>query len=419
MTAKTKLSRRATLALGGAATTTAVAAPRRARAQAKEVKIAMLVPLSGPWARAGILEQMGAELAVEDINAAGGVKALGGAKVKLLPFDAGDTAETAKNAAQRMIASEPDLVGGFGCWLSSFTLAATEISERAELPWLTLSYSDLITERGFKYVFQTSPTAGQQAKDLLPILADLGQRTTGKRPVKVAFVGDNSAAPTAIRKAFEEGGLLAQNKMQTVLNQIYTPPLTDATPVVQPVRTSRPDFAILLSTNPSDDKLVADKFQELGMGGGKLPLIGNGGHWATPELLKNVGAANLEGIIIFLANWPGKALDDLSKRFVARSKEPWFGHDSIFAYAHVQILKEAMELAASADRRKVATALRQLDIKGGPAGSLFPDGRVKFDAKGRREGAQMVIIQWQKGKLETIWPTEIATAKPIWKSQTG
>ena len=119
----------------------------------------MLVPLSGPWARQGILEQMGARMAIDDVNEAGGIKALGGAKLKLVVYDTGDTAEKAKDAAQRMVAQEPDLVGGFGCWLSSFTLAATEVTERAELPWLTLSYSDLITGRGFKYVFQSSPTA--------------------------------------------------------------------------------------------------------------------------------------------------------------------------------------------------------------------------------------------------------------------
>ena len=119
----------------------------------------MLVPLSGPWARQGILEQMGARMAIDDINSAGGIKSMGGAKLKLIEYDAQDSAEKAKDAAQRMLAQEPDLVGGFGCWLSTFTLAATEVTERAELPWLTLSYSDLITGRGFKHVFQSSPTA--------------------------------------------------------------------------------------------------------------------------------------------------------------------------------------------------------------------------------------------------------------------
>lgn len=416
MTAKTKLSRRATLALGGAATTTAVAG-RAAKAQAKEVKIAMLVPLSGPWAREGILEQMGADIAIEEINAAGGIKSLGGAKMKLMTYDTGDTAETAKNAAQRMLAAEPDLVGGFGCWLSTFTLAATEITERANLPWLTLSYSDLITDRGFKHVFQTAPTGGQQANDLMPILINLATKTTGKRPTKVAMVGDNSGASVALRKALEEKVLPAE-KMQVVLNQIYTPPLTDATPVVQPVRTARPDMALLLSTNASDDKLLVDKFAELGMGGGKLPLIGNGGHWATPELLRIVGKDNLQSMIVGLANWPGKLQDALAKKFVERTKEAWFGHNSIFAYAHVNIFKVALEMAGAADRAKVTEALRTMDIKDGPA-LLYPDGRIKFDAKGRREGAKMVVIQFQGNKWETIYPEEMATAKPIWKSQTG
>ena len=110
----------------------------------------MLVPLSGPWARQGILEKMGAEMAVDDVNNAGGIKALGGAKLKLLEFDTQDTAEKAKDAAQRMLAQNPDVVGGFGCWLSTFTLAVTEVTERAHLPWLTLSYSDLITARGYQ-----------------------------------------------------------------------------------------------------------------------------------------------------------------------------------------------------------------------------------------------------------------------------
>src|SRR6201996_877727 len=141
MTKSTTLGRRATIGLGIAGAATALT-PRRARAQAKEVKIAMIVPLSGPWARQGILEQMGARMAVDDINNAGGIKSMGGAKIHLLEYDTGDSAEKAKDAAQRMLAQEPDVVGGFGCWLSTFTLAATKVTERAELPGVTLSYSD-------------------------------------------------------------------------------------------------------------------------------------------------------------------------------------------------------------------------------------------------------------------------------------
>src|SRR5690348_6417787 len=183
----TGLTRRTSLALGLAAGATGLR-PFRARAQnPAEVKIAMLVPLSGPWARQGILEQMGARMAIDDVNNAGGIKSLGGAKLKLVEYDTQDSSEKAKDAAQRMIAQEPDLVGGFGCWLSTFTLAATEVTERAELPWLTLSYSDAITGRGYKYVFQSSPTNDTQAEDTVPMVMEMAQQATGKRPTKVAY----------------------------------------------------------------------------------------------------------------------------------------------------------------------------------------------------------------------------------------
>src|SRR5262249_58583191 len=137
---------------------------------------------------------------------AGGIKALGGAKLKLLVFDAGDSVEKAKNAAQRMIAQEPDLVGVTGAWLSSFTLGVTEVTERAELPLLTLSYSDQITDRGFKFVFQTSPTGGAQALAALPALVQLPESASGKKPKTVALGMENTAAPVGSAKPTRAGG---------------------------------------------------------------------------------------------------------------------------------------------------------------------------------------------------------------------
>jgi branched-chain amino acid transport system substrate-binding protein len=409
-----QIGRRTALGLGLAGGA-AVLAPRRVRAQQpKEAKIAMLVPLSGPWARQGILEKFGAEMAIDDINNAGGIKSMGGAKLKLMQYDTGDSAEKAKDAAQRMLAQEPDLVGGFGCWLSTFTLAVTEVTERAQLPWLTLSYSDLITGRGYKYVFQSSPTAVQQAEELVPIIMDLAQKTTGKRPTKVASIGDNTAASVSFRKPIDSH-VLKDQKLKEVIHQIYTPPLSDATTLVQPVRTARPDFVLLTSTNVPDDKLLLDAFTEFGMPATKLPLIGNGGHWAVPELVKNTSPQELEGVLVGLANWPGKAVDDVSKRFVERTKEPWFGHDSIFAYAHVMILKQALENTGVADRNKVNAAIHAMNMTTGPA-LFFPGHHLQYDAQGRRIGAKMVMVQWQGGKPVTVFPADVAVAKAKWKA---
>src|SRR6267378_4864264 len=156
----------------------AVSAPSML-AQAKDVKVGLIAPLSGPWARQGDLMLKGAQMAIDDINNGGGITSMGGAKLRLVTADAGDSTEKAKNAAQRFVASEPDMVGATGAWLSSFTLAVTEVTERAEMPLLTLSYSDQITARGFQYVFQTSPTAGAQS---VGDARDCGTRQGRDRP---------------------------------------------------------------------------------------------------------------------------------------------------------------------------------------------------------------------------------------------
>jgi branched-chain amino acid transport system substrate-binding protein len=401
-----QIGRRAALSLAGAALSA------RARAAPAEVKIAMLMPLTGPWARSGVLEQMGARMAVDDVNATGGIKSLGGAKLTMVEFDAGDSTEKAKDAAQRMLAQEPDLAGGFDGWLSSFVLAITEVTERAELPWMTQGYSDLITSRGFKYVFQSSPTGIQQAEETLPIIMELATKATGKRPTKVAIVGDNSAASVSFLKPIREH-VMKDLGLTLVTDEIYTPPLADATSIVQKLRSGKPDFVLMQSTNVGDDKLLVEKFAEFGLSPKKMPLLGNGGHWCVPELLKLTAPENVEGLIVELANWPGKTAADVERRFIQRTGEPWFGHDSIFGYAHARILAEAIERAGSADRHKVNEMLHTMDITTGPA-LLFPDGRLAYDEKGRRKGAGICIVQFQNGKPVPVYPEKIATAQAVW-----
>jgi branched-chain amino acid transport system substrate-binding protein len=107
---------------------------------------------------------------------------MGGAPLELKVIDSGESVEKAANAAQRMVADYPDLAGATRSYLSSFTPAVTEVTERADLPMLTLSYSDLITERGFNNIFPTSATSGAQAEIALPIIMDLAETQSGTRP---------------------------------------------------------------------------------------------------------------------------------------------------------------------------------------------------------------------------------------------
>ena len=383
--------------------------------QAKEVRVAMIAPMSGPWARQGELMKKGADMAIEDINRAGGIKSMGGARLRLLVVDAGDSAEKAKNAAQRLVAQETDVVGASGAWLSSFTLAVTEVTERAELPVLTLSYSDVITGRGYKYVFQTSPTGGAQAQGALPALLELAKIATGKPLKTVGIVMDNTAAPMSFVKPMREGGFDKLN-LKLVVDETFTPPLADATSVVQKVRNSRPDVLLLLPTSVPDDKLVLEKLSEMGLGRGRLPVVSNGAHIGAPEMLRLVGKELMEGVMTVVANWGAKGQEKLIADFKQRTGEPWMTQDSISTYGDMWIFKEALETAGSADRKRVAEAMRNMDTTDGPA-KFFPGGRLKFEENGRRAGAGLLIVQWQNGEPLVVYPPAAALAKPNWSKQ--
>ena len=403
---------RSTSVVAALAAAFCAAGPAAVQAQPKEVKVAVAVPLSGAWARSGELHVKGAELAIEHINQAGGIKALGGAKMRLVIADTGDSTEKAKNAAQRLVAQEPDLVGGTGAFVSSFTLAVTEVTERAELPWLTLSYSEQITGRGYKYVFQTSMTAGLQSQNALPVVVEVAKTATGSAPKTVGIIMDNTASPASFSKPMREGGF-EKLGMKLVMDEIYTPPLSDATPLVQKVRNSRPDVLFLLTTSVPDSKLILEKMNEMGLGKGRIPVVSNGSPFAAPELLKMMGKDVIEGVMVTIASWGGKGHENVIADFKKTKGEPWMTQDSISTYGDMWILKEAIEKAGSADRKKVAEAMRAMDTTEGSA-RFFPGQRMKFDESGRRVGAELVILQWQNGEPRPVYPASLATTKVNW-----
>lgn len=391
---------------------TVAGAPSVVQAQVKDVKVALIVPLSGAWARNGEVHLLGAKAAIEDINAAGGIKSMGGAKLQLVVADAGDNIEKAKSAAQRLIAQEPDLIGGTGAFVSSFTLAITEVTERAELPWLTLSYADSLNDRGYKYVFQTSAPVSVQAANFLPAIVKLAAETTGKPVATVGIVMDNTASPVGLTKPLRDGGF-QKNGLKLVADEIYTPPLSDATSLVQKLRNTRPEFALMLTTNTADSKLLLEKMDEMGLGQGRIPMISNGGAMAVPDMLKLVKKETMEGVMIVIANWPGKSQAALVEAFKKRTGEPWMTQDSISTYGDMWIFKEALEKTGVADRKKVAEAIRKMDTTTGPA-NYYPGGRLRFDEKGRRIGADVVLLQWQNGVPVPVYPADIATSKLVW-----
>ncbi len=309
-----------------------------------------------------------------------------------------------------MIADHPDMIAALGCWLSTFTLAATEVSELAKLPWLTHGYSDAITERGFRYVFDTSAPASYQAAHTVPALLAMAH-AAGKHPTRVAMIGDNTAASVSFTQPLR-AHVLKDLGLKLVLDETYTPPLADASGLVQPLRAAGADFLLLASSNVPDNKLLLDALHEFGLSG-HLPALTEGGHMVAPEVVQTTGANIVQGMMAVVTNWPGPGTGPLVERFMKRTKEPWMGQESIFAYGHIMLLRYLLEHGAAATRPGIEHGLRTIDITNGPA-IYFPGHRLQFDAKGLRVGATLVIVQWQGGKPVAVYPPDTATAKAIW-----
>ena len=406
------MSRRKVL-LGGATAALTLSMPSIVSAQGgKDVKIAMLSEQSGLMARTGTMLKVGAEMAVEDINKAGGIKSLGGQKVMLVVEDVGDLIERARGAAQRLVSQHPDVVAGTGAWLSSHTLAITEVTERAKLPWVTLAWADSVTQRGFRYVADVSAPASKLVSESLERLLDLAQKTTGKRPKTIALVYDNTAYSLAFIKPLKEG-LLDKLQVKAVVDEVFTPGLSDATPLIQRVRSARPEFMLLNSSSVSDAKLLIEKLNEFGLGKGRIPLLAPGANIGAPEMLKLLGDDKIEGIIGLAANWESVKKKSLAAELAKRANEPWMTQDTLSTYGAVWVIKDALERVGSTDKDKLMDAIRATNTSTGPA-DYFVGGSLRFDDAGRRLDAPVALFQWQNGKPITVYPEADAYAPIKW-----
>src|SRR5499426_1839478 len=150
-----RMSRRVFLKTAGAVAALG-AVPTVGRAQAKEVKLGYILPVTGPLAFEAQLSLNGLQLAVDEINAAGGVKALGGAKLTLLPGDTQQKVELGNSEAARLIDQGVTvLIGPFS---SLVAFSVRQVTEKNKTPFMLLAaVADNLTEGGLKYVFRVQP----------------------------------------------------------------------------------------------------------------------------------------------------------------------------------------------------------------------------------------------------------------------
>ena len=397
------------LALAGCGSTADSSSPTSA-AGGGEVLVGGLWPQSGAFAFNGKAVIAGAKAAVEDINGAGGIKSLGGAKIKLEVGDAGGTPQTATAAATRLVGSG-QLSAMAGSWASALTLAASEVTERRGIPMVSESFADDVTGRsGFSHVFSYAPPSSRMSP--LIIESTLSALSDGGIDVKKAVViGDNSPGGTPLQKALVAD--LGTKGVDVGIYEQWTPPLQDASGIAQKVGAAQPDAIFLIAFSFAD---VSSLIKEIRARGITAPIIQSGGQGVLPQW-RDVGDSVI-GMSSLIYTNPLKKSPELSKSIAERSGEDYAWQDQLGGYVAISIIAEALEKAASKDPEAVNKALHALDLSSGPVVDLLPGKTFKVADNGRVDPPTAVLAQWQKvdGKLVpcTVYPADVAVCEGKW-----
>jgi branched-chain amino acid transport system substrate-binding protein len=368
----------------------------------KVVKIGNVEPLSGPSASVGVQGKQAREMAVEEINAAGGIKSLGGAKLELVYADSKSDPTVGVTETERLINTEKvNLMTG--CWNSAVTYPATQVAERYGIPFVVpVAVRDTITERGFKNVFRVAAKDSWWVRDQFRFLKDM-QEETGTKLKTIAFVFENGDWGTGFAEKWRE--LAKKDGYQVVLDEPYPSTATDLTPVVTKLKAAGPDVVLLVS-NAADAILLTNTMAEMQVKP-KVVLASGGGH-ADPKFLENTGDTAYG--LFDEVEWNTDVNKPGAKETNAKFKKK-YGYDltgeSVDAYASMYVVADALERAASTDPARIRDALAATKLTSGPAMIVSYDG-VEFDKDGQNKNAGIVIVQVAKvdGKPErvTVWP---------------
>lgn len=378
--------------------------PLSGLAQGKTVNVGVILPLSGANAQFGINSRNGIELVAEEINAAGGIKSLGGAKINLIVADGTSTPTTAASVAQRLI-SQNDVIAILGAFASNLTIAISEVTERRGIPLLTMSFADQITGRGFKNVFQVVSRASVIGRAQFNYTLAIAE-AAGEKVEKAAIMYEDTAYGTAQANGLRAGAKEAG--VELVMDDAYPLGITDVTPLITKLRASDAQMVFPVSYL-NDSLLIIRTMRQQRV---DIPAIGGAAGYVIPDFIKGLGEFAEDVMSVAPANYD--RTPELTKRF--RAKYGYFMvHEALEHAVCLGVLAEALEVNGSTDADKLRATLRGHRFDKGWSAAMT--GAVKFDDTGLNTLAEPVMVQWQKGELVTVWPKSLAQAKARWKGK--
>lgn len=388
-------------------------------APVKEIKIGVSEPLTGPAADTGKLAVQGMEFAVDEINNAGGVKSLGGAKLKLVISDHGGDPKTGALETERLI-TEEKVVLMLGCYYSSVTKTASEVAERYKVPFLNPdSVSPGLTTRGFKWFFRATPYDVHLAKETFEFFNWINKQHPGLLKTIGILAEDSewgSSWKDLIIKYAKSYGYPI-----TVVVSFHTGATSLDTEVMK-IKEANPDI-VFEGAYTTDAILLMRTLKKLDYAP-KL-MIGEAGI-EQQYLLDAVGklAAYQFAITKHCPDLVEKIpkLKAKNEEFKAKYGKD-MGEVAVRGYIGVYVAYTAIEEAGKtasptnleAFRTAIRNALVKIDIGKNVPWMIAPWDGVKFDEKGDNVRARGIIVQVMPDDIKhhTVWPRDLATREPI------
>ena len=393
------ITRRTVLA-GGVAGAALIAMPAVLRAQPASFKLGILQPVTGALSQDGELGRLGAELAIKEINDAGGIKGLG--KIDMVFGDARSNPEAGTQEVERMQGEGVSaIVGGFA---SPICLAASQAASRYDLPYIVdVGVSDQIVNRGLKNTFRFAPGFGKVSTVAIDNLVKLNDEA-GKPAKTVVLVHEDGLFGSGLAKLMQAE--LPKRGFQILDTIAHPTPARDMSNVALKIRSLNPDLVIPSSYYGEFVLLARTMLQQHIRPKGIYAVLN--GAASNPRFVKEFPEA--ASGVMDCNHWYDptnpKALA-LKKQVEAEGKT--FAYNVPLNYSCVKLVADAAARAGSADRAKIIATLVATD---GFTDHVMPYGKTTF-VNGQNQGAAPVNLQVQGHDIKVIFPAKFADAKPI------
>lgn len=406
---KKKMNRRTFLKYSAAvgATTAIAGVPTLLRAQPPEIKIASIQPVTGVISDIGIAMRRGNQMAVDDINARGGIKSMGGAKLRLLLGDSEAKEDVARSEAERVI--KEGAVCLVGPFLSGNAMAIATLCEQRGVPFvMDVAAADDITRKGFKYTFRVFPTTTKFADSMLFYMDKImKEKKISSLKGVVTNTGDlfGRVQGATFIKAVKDKKFPIE-----ILGHIEYPlGIQDLSAEISKIKALKPDVLFPVA-RPGDAKLMVRELYKQRVELQGIISPGSPG-WYEPEFIRDMKV--LADFVMDNVPWynpVGKMYQEVNTAFSKKFPGKYIDTNSGYAYLGVLVIADALERAKSTKPDDIVAALKKTYFKQ----DLMVGLAVAFDERGDNINADTAMIQVINQTIKVVLPDKAAETKYVY-----